>query len=133
MPRDIGQRFLNDAVDGALGLGMQTAIRPLMNELDVDLVPAAEIRDERLQCRDESEIVKGRRVQEMREIADAVQCGVGAGLRIGQQRPGRTHRLDATFGNRQLDLHRAQRLTNVIVQLAGNPPLLLLAGVDEPC
>ena len=63
--RDVGQRLLNDAVDGALGLGVQTAVVSLVQELDGDLMPAAEIGDERLQRGDESEIVKRRRMQEM--------------------------------------------------------------------
>jgi hypothetical protein len=70
-------------------------------------------------------------MQEMRQIANAVQRGVGAGLRIGKQRAGCAHPFDAPFGNGQLDLHRTQRLSYFVVQLAGDPLLLFLTRVDE--
>ena len=68
----------------------------------------------------------------MRQIAHAVDGAVGARLRLGEQRAGAAHPLDPPLGNRQLDLDRAQRLADFVVQLAGDTPLLLLARVNQP-
>ena len=57
---------------------------------------------------------------------------VGARLRLGEQRSGAAHPLDAALGDRELDLDRAQRLAHFVVQLTRDAPLLLLPRLDQP-
>ena len=69
-----------------------------MKELHRYLMPPPKVGDQRLERGDETEIVERGRVQETREITNAVQRAV-AGLRVGKQRasaPIRSMRRSAT-------------------------------------
>ena len=104
---------------------------PLMNELHRYLMPPPKVGDQRFERGDETEIVERGRVQETREITNAVQRAVSAGLRVGKQRgraPIRSMRRSATASC----LGRAQRLPNFVVQLACDAALLLFTSLDQP-
>ena len=73
-------------------------------------MPPPKVGDQRLERGDETEIVERGRVQETREITNAVQRAVSAGLRVGKQRASRAHPLDAPFSDCQLRFGSTQRL-----------------------
>ena len=129
VPGDIRERFLNDAIQGAFGLLTMATVHPVVSEVDGDAMPPATVGEMGLERRHEPEIIERRRMQQIGEITDTAQGAVDAGLRVQQQIRATTRPIELSRGDRQLHLHGAQHLSDLVVEFARNPPLLLLLGV----
>jgi hypothetical protein len=65
MTGDVGERFLDDAINRAFSLGVQPAIVPAVKKLHGYLMPPPKIGDQRLERGDETEIVERGWVKQM--------------------------------------------------------------------
>jgi hypothetical protein len=132
VPRDVGQRFLDDSVQRALDLGTLPAIEALVDEPEVDLVPPPKVGDMRVDRGHEPQVLQRGWVQQVGQVTHAAQRSIGARLRISQHTLSSVLSLHSARGHSQLHLHGAKRLTDVVVQLARDSALFLLLPLHLP-
>src|SRR5262245_46471073 len=70
-------------------------------------------------------------MEQMREISNRMERAIGDGARIVQRVSGATCRFDMPLRVRNLNLHRGQQLSNLVVELARDRAALLFLDAHE--
>ena len=130
---DVRQRLLHDPVQGRLDRGGQAvAVQPGGLEVDLDPRPLGPplgvVRQGRLQA----EVVQRRGPELQGQVVDLPADQVGQGLQALEPVPGRGRVRGRVLDHLQPEAEGGQVLAHLVVQLAGDPPPLVLLGGRQP-
>jgi len=130
MPRDIGQRLLHDAKARDLDVGVQGEVGAVGNKLTDEPRPLGLLVYVPAQRRGEPKVIEDRRPEIQGELAHLLQRVVHQPDRVSQSPPpgGRFRTQLYRF---EIDLHCAQYLANLIVQLVGDAAPLALLRLEQ--
>ena len=130
VPRDVGERLLDDAVGAGLDLRGEALVEARVMKLNLDAGLTCVVLEAPEQGRQEAEAIEHGRSQIQRQLAHTTQRVVD-GLAHIQRRTLALHRVRSICSSptrRRLDHHldTGERLANLVVQLARDAPSLRL-------
>jgi len=129
---DVVQRFLRDPIQVQRGVGVDGWTIAGVAEIDGNLVFLRDVAAQAFERRDESQRFDLRWMQLVRKVVH-VAGNLGDELRQPPKRAFLPPRLDGTVGRELIDFDAEQRelLTEIVVQIAGDPTALLFLLDDQ--
>ena len=127
---DVGERLLQGAEERELRLLRERRQGRRRGEPDPHPAPLAELGDQRAERGQQSQVVQQRRTQVVGDVPDASDPGIDEAEHLVEPRGLR--RGSASRMTPELHLDRGEDLAGLVVQLAGEPPPLLLVLLDHP-
>src|SRR4249919_2038176 len=128
---NVRERLLDDPVEGGLNLARQPLLAELRFEIHLESGLLAEAVHEPLHCGHQSEVVERRRSKLDRKATDVPE-GRDDELTQRCDRGARVVRRRGLFERLETEQNRRERLSGLVVQLAGESSALELLRLDDP-